>query len=401
MSSALSCDVLIPDKMCFRCLGFVLLIWFPGAVNAQSETEPCNAPRLDGGFFVPVQVTYSHGTNLTYACDNGRKPAVEGWWATSTCQNGKWSPKPQCIDEKSCLPPSISNAKYTQNPNDWYKETEKIRITCDNEYEVKNNDATAECKNGTWTSIPICEKSSYACDEPPKIPHAVIIHQGYQDLFAKDAEVSYECEDGYAVEGTADTQTVLYCVAGNWTAGQPCKLKPPVTDRTNSEGGTRPGAGPGAGTSGVGGTGNAGGGRSTSAGSGTQPAGGRGGGGVDRCGEIPKLINGAVETERMSLKYKCNEYYELVGAAEVMCYSDGSWSERPTCKEAFCTVDTAQYYGLKTLPQVQYVKEGQSAYLECLQQDQYGNYFAVAHCRNRRISFQGCCSRYYITWGGC
>ncbi|XP_071379328.1 complement factor H-like [Centroberyx affinis] len=233
--------------------------------RSQSETEPCNAPRLDGGFFVPVQVTYSHGTNLTYACDNGRKPTVKGWWATSTCQNGKWSHKPQCIDEKSCLPLSIPNAKYTENPNDWYKETEKIRITCDNEYEVKNNDATAECKNGTWTSIPICEKSSYACDEPPKIPHAVIIHQGYQDLFAKDAEVSYECEDGYAVEGTADTQTVLYCVAGNWTAGQPCKAKPP--DRTNS--GVSTGSGSDSSVNGP---------LITT---------------IDRCGEIPKLINGA------------------------------------------------------------------------------------------------------------
>ncbi|XP_071379327.1 complement factor H-related protein 1-like [Centroberyx affinis] len=208
--------------MCFRCLGFVLLIWFPGAVNAQSETEPCNAPRLDGGFFVPVQVTYSHGTNLTYACDNGRKPTVEGWWATSTCQNGKWSHKPQCIDEKSCLPPSISNAKYTENPNGWYEETEKIRITCDNGYIFTDHDATAECKNGTWTSIPICEKSSYACDEPPKIPHAVITNLEDQEVFAEDSEVSYECEDGYAVEGTADTQTVLYCFAGDWSTGQPC-----------------------------------------------------------------------------------------------------------------------------------------------------------------------------------
>uniref|UniRef100_UPI003AAC3B26 complement factor H-like n=1 Tax=Centroberyx gerrardi TaxID=166262 RepID=UPI003AAC3B26 len=373
----------MPDKMCFRCLCFVLLIWFPGAVNAQSETEPCNAPRLDGGFFVPVQVTYSHGTDLTYACDNGHKPAVEGWWATSTCQNGKWSHKPQCIDEKSCLPPSIPNAKYTQNPNGWYKETEKIRITCDNGYEVKNNSATAECKNGTWTSILICEKSSYACDEPPKIPHAVIIRQGYQDLFAEDAEVWYECEEGYAVEGTADTQTVLYCIAGNWTTGQPCEPKPPVTDRTNSEGGTRPGAGPGAGTSGVGGTGNAGGG---------QPAGGRGGagGGVDRCGEIPTLINGAVmKIERMSLKYKCDEDYERVGGAQVACYSDGSWSKLPTCKETLCTVDTSQYYWLKTLPQVRYVKEGQSMRFDCTQVDNWWRpYRALGRCSNGIINFQ-------------
>lgn len=60
-------------------------------------TQTCSAPSLDGGYFVPVQEIYSHGTNLSYSCDNGLKPAAEGWWATSTCENATWTPKPQCI----------------------------------------------------------------------------------------------------------------------------------------------------------------------------------------------------------------------------------------------------------------------------------------------------------------
>ncbi|GAA6218141.1 coagulation factor XIII B chain-like, partial [Lates japonicus] len=97
--------------MSMRYLGFVLLVLFPGVLYAQSAAQLCPAPRLVGGYFIPVQENDSHEKELIYACNNGRKPAVEGWWATSTCQNGKWSHEPQCIDEKACFPPTIPNAK--------------------------------------------------------------------------------------------------------------------------------------------------------------------------------------------------------------------------------------------------------------------------------------------------
>ena len=119
-------------KMCSRYLGFFLLVWFPGAlhgkrlkftpriilkknlnthtyynirniilllicVSAQSAALHCPAPSLDHGFFVPVEETYSHDSKLTYACRNPHKPAVEGWWAESVCQNGNWSHTPRCI----------------------------------------------------------------------------------------------------------------------------------------------------------------------------------------------------------------------------------------------------------------------------------------------------------------
>ncbi|XP_067460798.1 complement factor H-related protein 1-like [Thunnus thynnus] len=204
-------------------LGFVLLIWFPGALHGQSAPQSCSAPSLDGGFFAPKQETYPHGAQLAYTCGTGRKATVKGLWATSTCQNGKWSHEPQCIDEKACIPPTIPHAKYTENSNGWYENGHIIRITCDKGYHDKNQDATAECINGTWSSVPVCEKSLQACGAPPKIPHTVIINQEYQDVFAADSEVKYECEDGYTVEG-ADTTKTIICIAGNWTTGPSCSI---------------------------------------------------------------------------------------------------------------------------------------------------------------------------------
>ncbi|GLD51264.1 complement factor H-like protein [Lates japonicus] len=160
--------------MCARYFGFILLLWFPGVLHAQSTAQSCRAPRLAHGYFLPDLETYPHETKLTYACDDGLKPVVEGWWATSTCQNGKWVHNPQCIDEKACFPPTIPNAKYTENSNGWYEEGDTIRTTCDEGYEHKDRNAIARCTNGTWSSLPICEKHRHTCDSRPDAGHGVL-----------------------------------------------------------------------------------------------------------------------------------------------------------------------------------------------------------------------------------
>ncbi|XP_037643540.1 uncharacterized protein LOC119498603 isoform X1 [Sebastes umbrosus] len=555
--------------MCVRrYLGFVLLVWFPGALHAQSATQPCHAPRLSGGYLVPEQNTYPNGTKLTYACDNGHKPAVEGWWATSTCLDGTWSHEPQCIDEKACMPPTILNAMYTVNTNGWYEERDKIWITCNEGYEHKDWDATAECVNGTWSSVPICEKSIHACGELPKIPHAVIIDKEYQEVFPGDTVVQYECEDGYTVEG-ADTKKFIYCIAGNWIEGPTCNrvtgpgagqggtaevetagpsagsgtqpevddsrgtghggstgggtggghststgtgTQPEVDDtRGTGQGGstgggrggghststgtgtpagggrgTRPGTGHGG--SGVGGAGggsttstgsgtqpagsrpgtgdggsaggghttstgsgtqpvgggsrpgtgdggSAGGGHTTSTGSGTQPVGGgsrpdtgdggsagrghttstgRGtppvGGGssgssglnemetehqittIRNCGNHPVVPNGdVVGNSQRFLRYQCAQFYKRVGPEDVVCYSDGTWSEVPTCRAAFCSVNTDEYPQL--IPGgVKYIKDGETVRLECVHLDHWWTtHYSVGRCTFGRLSLSRCC----------
>ncbi|XP_044075971.1 complement factor H-like isoform X3 [Siniperca chuatsi] len=369
--------------MRIRYLGFALLTWFPGVLHAQSAAQPCSAPSLRGGFFAPKQETYSPETKLTYTCDNGRKPTVKGWWATSTCQNGKWSHEPQCIDEEACIPPEIPNAKYTENQNGWYENGHTIRITCDQGYEPKDRDVTARCITGTWSSVPVCERSIQACGEPPKIPHAVIIHQEYQEVFAVDSEVQYECEDGYTVE-EADGNKSIFCIAGSWTEGPTCRT------------------GPGTGHSGstVGGT------------DGTQPGGGSSTTSgfndrdsrplpttIDHCGAHPNVPNGiVVQVERKFLKYQCNAFYTQVGSDTVTCSSNGKWSQLPICKEAFCVLDLAVYKssGFK-LSGVEYVKEGETKQLQCIWVD----WWRIFRCTNGRLTYTQCCHANDIYYGRC
>ncbi|XP_035489404.2 coagulation factor XIII B chain [Scophthalmus maximus] len=401
-----------------RYLGFILLIWFPGGLQAQSAAQPCPAPKLVGGYFVHEQETYSHEDHLIYACDNGYKPAVEGWWATSTCHNGTWSHTPQCMDESACIPPTIANAKYTKATGSWYEDGHIIRITCDKGYEHKNRVATARCMNGTWPLLPTCEKSVKTCSEPPKIPHAVIVHRGYEELFPEESVVQYECEDGYSIEASQKNSSM--CLAGTWTDGPMCRLgtgrvveggvSADVGTGTTSAGhGTQHGdrgSRPDTGSNAEVGTG---GGGTTSAGHGTQLGGGGDGGSstssntkplvvpIYNCGVHPTVAHGdVVQTAPMYLKYKCSAFYTQVGPETVVCYNDDTWSSLPVCKGAFCVMEPA-IYGDFELVTAEYLMEGETKNFQCV----WPYYYMAARCTNGRISHSRCCREDYHYYRYC
>ncbi|XP_033993973.1 sushi, von Willebrand factor type A, EGF and pentraxin domain-containing protein 1-like isoform X2 [Trematomus bernacchii] len=390
--------------------------WTEGPTCTQSAAQPCPAPSLNGGLFSPGQSAYNHEATLSYACHDGLKPAVKGWWGTSRCQNGNWSPKPQCIDEKACVPLTIPNGNYDASTNGWYGERDKIWVRCDEGYKHKDYDTTAQCINGAWSSVPICERSTESCGDPPKIPHAVIIGKGYQEVFAASSKLQYNCKDGYSAEG-AETKEI-FCISGNWTEGPMCKVGSGGGHTTSAGSGIqpadrRPDTGHGGST--VGGTG---GGHTTSAGSGIQPAGGdrrpdtgHGGstvggtggghttsagsgqpaGGDANCGDYPSVPNGdVVQVSGTFLKYQCNGFYTLEGPDIVTCQSNGKWTEPPSCKAAFCVIDPAQTTIANVIiSAVEYVKEGQEKYIPCTWDD----FSRRVQCINGRIAYTNCCSR--------
>ncbi|XP_041658242.1 complement factor H-related protein 1-like [Cheilinus undulatus] len=344
--------------MRMRYLVFLLLIGLPGALYAQRAAQPCSAPSLDGGYFVPEQESYSHESEISYTCDSGRKLVVEGWWATSTCQNGAWSHEPQCIDEKACLSLEIPNGKYNKRRTGWYRDRSTIRVTCEEGYELKNLHATAICLNGAWSSVPVCEISINSCGVPPKIPHAVIIGQRYQKVFPADSELQYECQVGYTVENAGSKKSII-CIAGNWTEGPTCR-----SSTTSGFIDSIPTFIP-----------------------------------VDQCGVAPVIQNGIlVQEHRMHLKYQCNAFYTLEGPDTVTCYSDQTWSELPQCKEAFCVLDLSLYSvnGLQETGK-QFVREGETKEFAC----NLRLYTSRFTCTDRRITYTNCCNSRDHHYGYC
>lgn len=85
---------------------FPLVAYLFITFSAQNENV-CRAPVLNEGYYVPEKETYFLKEELTYACDSGLKPVVEGWWARSRCEDGNWVHKPQCIGKCSVISQQI------------------------------------------------------------------------------------------------------------------------------------------------------------------------------------------------------------------------------------------------------------------------------------------------------
>uniref|UniRef100_A0A3Q4BNW5 Sushi domain-containing protein n=1 Tax=Mola mola TaxID=94237 RepID=A0A3Q4BNW5_MOLML len=357
--------ILIFDKMCGRHLGFVLLVLFPGLLHAQDEVQICQAPRLLDGYLVPEQERYYHDTQVSYGCDKGRKPLMDGWWATITCHNGTWSAVPQCIDENACSPLTIPNGKSTVNKNGWYKEEDTTRVTCDKGFEQKNRDATAKCINGKWTSVPVCERSNHTCNAPPQISHAVVVNQQYKELFAVDSEVEYQCEDEYTING-ADNKKNIYCIAGYWTEGPVCSTGEVGSTVVENGGGS------------------------------TTPAGSGPSDGVSHCGRHPKVPNAVIMREtRWSLVYQCASHYKLVGINPVKCQTNGSWTPLPLCKDAYCKLNAADYDGTNVkLSGILYLNEGEERYFDCIWV--HDRHTSLVRCQNGQITVSHCKYMFFL-----
>ncbi|KAF7223239.1 coagulation factor XIII B chain-like [Nothobranchius furzeri] len=202
--------------MSVRYLGLLLLVLLPEPETAQS----CFPPVLSGGYFVPEKLEYAPKSSLAFSCDVDHKPLAEGWWATSVCLNGKWSPEPRCIAKASCLPPTIPNG-YIQGQRSWYENGQRITVSCNSGYLTRRSSSVIRCTNGKWSLLLVCEKKSSACDKPPKIPNAVIVHQKPQEVYPDHSKLHYQCEEGHDTD-PQNAEKSITCRAGTWIQGPSC-----------------------------------------------------------------------------------------------------------------------------------------------------------------------------------
>ncbi|XP_035993815.1 coagulation factor XIII B chain [Fundulus heteroclitus] len=345
--------------MWLRCLGFALLVGFPGVLYAVGVSNPCSPPILKNGYFLPPRESYPDGTNITYSCDTGYKPIVEGWWARSMCENGEWLEEPQCVEETACLPPAIPNGKYIQSSTHWYKDGSTLQINCNDGYSLKSQNDTMQCTRGTWSSLLVCQKHPRACVVPPNVPNAVIIHKKYKELFAEFEKVEYMCKAGYLAQDR-NPKRIVTCVSGNWNEGPICTLSTSPEPK-------RP-----------------------------EPATVS----IDNCGEFPDVLNGVmVRQSERSLTYECQMYYKLVGSGTVVCHSGGSWSAVPTCKEDYCVLKAGVHPKFTVTANV-YFNNGEAKELKCV-----GNFWAtnysVVRCIDGKLIASECCNRFQWNTGLC
>ena len=142
---------------------------------------------------------------------------------------------------------------------------------------------------------------------------------------------------------------------------------------------------------------------------------------VDICGDPPKIPKAVVaRTLRRSVKYSCQQYYKRLGPESVRCYSDGTWSELPSCEgihksvlkachrrrleknqvnklfffsfcaASFCVVNTLEYPDLKPAGEI-YLEDGNTVRLECVDRAEWWfNNYSDGECNNGIIHLSRC-----------
>ncbi|XP_067109763.1 complement factor H-related protein 1-like [Osmerus mordax] len=343
------------DKL--GCLLFVLLF---SSLVADGQSSDCSKSSLKNGYFVPEENTYKHGRKITYACEKGYKRREEGWWGTSECVNGTWSPEPVCIDEnEKCFAPDVPNAKTRRVG------AGRVLIECEAGYEIDTTTTSTiiTCKDGEW-STGSCTKSATACGAPAFVSDAVIIHK-YQDTFGNKEAVKYKCKDSYNLEGSM----MSVCQDGKWSSPPKCLPKfiettpaprsvrpsPAADDRTDDTGATTQNR--------------------------VQP--------LKFCGTAPDLKNGLVsQLDESTLLFRCSAYYKREGPKRVFCLENGKWSTQPVCLEPCSVPRTNLPKGMKQ--SILYIEEGTTTRFFCYQNWRWQNTFLDVGCFQGKPSFGEC-----------
>ncbi|KAM9719545.1 E-selectin-like isoform 4-T4 [Menidia menidia] len=375
------CRDLTSDNMWVRCLGFAVLVCTTGVLHGSplscgsnegdtrllfTTLDKCGRiPLLANSVFEKVGIYF-----LRYQCSPPYK--LEGPEVVVCHSNGTWSQTPACTESCSTdgnNKPNITTIdKCGQFPVvkdgvDIRVDNCSLKYECAKYYRLEGPEQVMCHSDGTWSQIPTCRAN-----------YCSVNTTNYDDLkttgvaFIANGETKrLECVDRFWSQSFA----LVACEDGTPEISKCCNM---VQINTNTcwirE--------------------------SSSADENNKPHITT----IDKCGQFPVVKDGhnyPVGTH--SLRFECAKYYRIEGPEQVMCYSDGTWSQLPTCRANYCSVNTAQYDDLKTTG-VAYIINGEMKKLECVDKFLTPNYALVA-CEDGIPEISNCCNKVQIYANTC
>uniref|UniRef100_A0A8C3TXP1 Sushi domain-containing protein n=1 Tax=Catharus ustulatus TaxID=91951 RepID=A0A8C3TXP1_CATUS len=124
--------------------------------------KPCDYPVIENGrlsssyeynryYYFPRRF----GETVDYYCLNDYSTPTGAFWVRITCSEMGWSPQPKCL--KKCFVRELENG-YFPGWNDFYKEGERARYVCHNDYQAQHKEVT--CTRNGWAPPPRCIRTS-------------------------------------------------------------------------------------------------------------------------------------------------------------------------------------------------------------------------------------------------
>ncbi|XP_076403662.1 complement factor H-like isoform X12 [Peromyscus maniculatus bairdii] len=157
---------------------------------------------------------HEHGTTLSYVCEDGFRMAEEHG---VTCNMGKWSVPPRCVELRCGPPPSIRHG-IVSHELDSYQHGEEVTYNCAEGFGI-DGPALIKCVGGKWSQPPTCMVTD--CDNLPRFENA-IPQEEEKYSYRSGEQVTFTCAPSYHMNGS----NIVTCVNREWIGEVVCKVAP-------------------------------------------------------------------------------------------------------------------------------------------------------------------------------
>ncbi|XP_059573553.1 complement receptor type 2 [Alligator mississippiensis] len=161
----------------------------------------CEVPKLHNGRILGLKLVYNHGDSVTVDCDPGY--TVKGT-PVSQCQvDGMWDP-PVAVCEKvrQCpLPPNITHAEHSSRDVETFTLGMSVNYSCEPGYSLVGEGLINCTTSGVW-SLPLPRCEAVTCPNPEILNGRNL--DGWTATYSPGDSARLECSAGYSLNGSRE-----------------------------------------------------------------------------------------------------------------------------------------------------------------------------------------------------